>query len=447
MTRAARPAGLGRLRLRLTAWYVATFGAILLLLGGGLFAVVRHQLARQLDDSLRDATTELERAARIREMEASAARGQVVDAVDELHIPDRTLLLFAPDGRPVKPGSAEPWLVAVARDAAARGEVNATRRLPHEHELRLHAERFRLGSGATMIAVAVADEVELEDRYASLIVAFGGAALAALVLVAAGGWLLVRKSTAPVERTMEQMRRFMADAAHELRTPITVLRSRAEVALQRSRGEEGYVAALRGIEAESERLGRLVDDLLTLARADADERPIERTRLYLDDVVADAAGAARALAQAKGVALDVDQFDEAPVVGDPALLRQLAMILLDNAIKFTGAGGRVSVRVGTVDGRPTLVVSDTGEGIGPDQLPRIFDRFYRGDDARTRGAASEARSGAGLGLSIARWIADVHGASIHVSSQPAEGTRVSVELPQAPPAPALEPRPAPATVG
>lgn len=246
---------------------------------------------------------------------------------------------------------------------------------------------------------------------------------------------------------MEQMRRFMADAAHELRTPITVLRSRAEVALQRSRGEEGYVAALRGIEAESERLGRLVDDLLTLARADADERPIERTRLYLDDVVADAAGAARALAQAKGVALDVDQFDEAPVVGDPALLRQLAMILLDNAIKFTGAGGRVSVRVGTIDGRPTLVVSDTGEGIGPDQLPRIFDRFYRGDDARTRGAASEARSGAGLGLSIARWIADVHGASIHVSSQPAEGTRVSVELPQAPPAPALEPRPAPATVG
>ena len=434
---APRPAGLGRLRLRLTAWYVATFGAILLLLGGGLFSVVRHQLARQLDDSLRDATTELERAARIREMEASAARGQVVDAVDELHIPDRTLFLFDAGGRAVKPASAPAWLVALAREADSRGEVNSTRRLRHEHHLRIHAERFRLGSGATMVAVATADEVELEDRYAALIVAFGGAALAALVLVAAGGWLLVRKSTAPVERTMAHMRRFMADAAHELRTPITVLRSRAEIALQRSRGEEGYVAALRGIEAESERLGRIVDDLLTLARADADERPVDRARLYLDDVVADAAGAARAMAQAKGVALDVDEFEEAPVSGDSSLLRQLAMIVLDNAIKFTAAGGRVSVRVGSPGGRPTLVVEDTGTGISPDELPLIFDRFYRGDVARTRGAAAEARTGAGLGLSIARWIAEVHDASIHVASQPGDGTRVTVEFPVAPAAAAI----------
>jgi signal transduction histidine kinase len=442
---ASRPAGLGRLRLRLTAWYVATFGVILLLLGGGLFLVVRHQLARQLDDSLRDATAELERAARIREMEASAARGQVVDAVEELRIPDRTLFLLDAMGRPVKPASAPDWLVALARDAEARGEVNATRRLRHEHHLRVHAERFRLGGGATMVAVATADEVELEDRYAALIVAFGGAALVALVLVAGGGWLLVRKSTAPVERTMEHMRRFMADAAHELRTPIAVLRSRAEVALQRSRGEEGYVVALRGIEAESLRLGRIVDDLLMLARADADERPVERARLFLDDVVADAAAAAGAMAQAKGVAVDVEEFEEAAVIGDAALLRQLAMILLDNAIKFTEPGGHVSVRVGMLDGRPTLVVADTGRGIGAEQLPRIFDRFYRGDAARTRGAAAEASTGAGLGLSIARWIAEAHGASIRVASETGSGTRVSVDFPPAPPAapatPRIEPRP------
>src|SRR6185437_6804768 len=112
---------------------------------------------------------------------------------------------------------------------------------------------------------AVADKVELEDRYASLIATFGAAAAAALLLVVAGGWFLVRKSTAPVERTIEHMRRFMADAAHELRTPLTVVRSRADVALQQPRSPAEYAEALRGIERESRRLGSIVDDLLILA--------------------------------------------------------------------------------------------------------------------------------------------------------------------------------------
>src|SRR5438477_17645 len=162
---------LAQLRLRLTAWYAATFCGILALLGGGLFLVVRHQLSRPL------------------------------------------------------------------------------------------------------VAIVVGNNVELQDRYAALIAAFGGAGLAALLLVAAGGWLLVRKSTAPVEATIEHMRRFMADAAHELRTPLTVLRSRAEVTLQQPRDAATYVAALGGIEREAKRLGSIVEDLLILARADAGERP------------------------------------------------------------------------------------------------------------------------------------------------------------------------------
>ena len=278
-----------------------------------------------------------------------------------------------------------------------------------------------------MVAVAVADKVELEDRYAALIATFGAAAAAALLLVVVGGWFLVRKSTAPVERTIEHMRRFMADAAHELRTPLTVLRSRAEVALQQPRLAGDYQEALLGIEREAKRLGSIVEDLLILARADAGERPIARERVYLDDLTLDAAGAARVVAQAKGVAVELEEFDEAPVQGDPTLLRQMVMILLDNAVKFTAQGGRVRVRVGSPADRPTLVVEDTGVGIAPEQLPHVFERFYRGDPARTRGNGG-APDGAGLGLSIAKWIADAHGAEIALASELGAGTRVSVRF-------------------
>src|SRR5256885_4957901 len=267
---------LARLRLGLTAWYLATFGAILVLLGAGLFVVIGRQFAQQLDDSLHDATVEVERAARIREMESRTARGQVVDAVEELHIPDGSLCLFSGGAEPVTPARTPQWIALAARDALHAGSVQREQDPHRGNTLRLRAERFTLASGAPMVAVAVADKVELEDRYAALIATFGAAAAAALLLVVVGGWFLVRKSTAPVERTIEHMRRFMADAAHELRTPLTVLRSRAEVALQQPRAASEYEEALRGIESETKRLGTLVEDLLILARADARERPIVR---------------------------------------------------------------------------------------------------------------------------------------------------------------------------
>jgi signal transduction histidine kinase len=414
-----------RLRLRLTIWYVATFGLIILLLGAGLFAVIRYQLSQQLDSSLHSATQELVRAARIREVEAAGARGRVIDAVDELNIPDRTLYLLDPHGNPVKPDSAADWIKGAAREAAASGQITLERDVPHEETLRLHARSFRLASGQTLVAVAVADQIELEDRYADLIAAFAAAASAALVLVAAGGFLLVRKSTAPIERSMIFMRRFMADAAHELRTPITVLRARVDVALQQPRDADHYVSALQSVEAEARRLGGIVDSLLVLARADSGEREVARERFFLDDVAIDAAGAERVVARLKGVEVTVEEFEEAPIVGDPALIRQLIMILLDNAVKFTDSGGEVRVRVSIHEGVPTFVVQDTGIGISSEDLSRVFQRFFRGETARSRS------DGAGLGLSIARWIAREHGAEISLTSEPGQGTRVVVTFPRA----------------
>jgi signal transduction histidine kinase len=411
-----------RIRRQLTAWYVVTFLIILALLGGGLFVIIRGQLSSQLDDSLRSATTELARAARIREKESASAQGQVVDAVDELHIPERQLFLLMTSGVPVKPAVADGWIRNAAVRAATAGRVDEDRELPGERTLRLHAEQFALASGASMVAVAVADKVELEDRYAALIGVFGAAAMVALVLVALGGSILVGKSAAPVERTMEQMRQFMADAAHELRAPITVLRSRAEIALQQPRDRESYVLTLQGVESESIRLGRIVDDLLILARADAGDRPIERKNFLLDEVALDAATAAGSVAQSRQVGVIIGDLDHALVEGDSNLVRQLVMILLDNAIKFTPPDGEVRLRVVASDGRVTLVVDDSGIGISSEQLPHVFDRFYRGDPARGRS------EGAGLGLSIARWIADAHRAEIEIDSAPGRGTRVEVRF-------------------
>jgi signal transduction histidine kinase len=289
--------------------------------------------------------------------------------------------------------------------------------------VRVHAERFTGATGGVLVAAVAADRVELEDQFASLIRAFAAAALAALLLVGGGGYLLVRQSTAPIEGSLDQMRRFMADAAHELRTPITTLRTRAEVAVAADRDPTRDATTLEAVAREAARLGDIAGDLLTLARADAGERPVARESLFLDDAVAGAVDTVRALADSKGVRLDVARFEEAPIVGDPALIRQLLLIVLDNAIKFTAAGGSVRLETATQHGRAEVVVQDSGIGIPADQLRHVFERFYRGDAARREA------EGAGLGLAIARWIADAHGARIELQSEPGNGTRVRVSFP------------------
>jgi len=192
-----------------------------------------------------------------------------------------------------------------------------------------------------------------------------------------------------------------------------------------------YAEALNGIAQEAERVGNIVGDLLTLARADAGERAIERVPFYLDDVVVDATSSARVLAERQGVTIFAERFEEAPVVGDAALVRQLVVILLHNAVKFTVAGGTIRLSVGVTSGHPTLVVEDDGIGIAADQLPRVFERFYRATETLARDDDPHAKTGAGagLGLSIARWIADAHDATIAIESTVNVGTRVTVQFP------------------
>jgi len=249
---------LARLRLQLTLWYGGVFTLILVLLGGGVFFAVRRQLSRQLDASLRSATVALQRAARIREVERAQAKGPVMDAVGELHIPDRMLFLLDSTGTPLIPDKAPGWVQQAARDAAVNGQSDLDRSEPGDREVRLHAQRFTGGRGTVYIAAVATDRLELESRYASLIEVFGAAAFVAMLLVAGGGYVLVRQSTAPIERSMVHMRRFMADAAHELRTPVTLLRTRAEVALGEDRDARRDADTLRAVVREVERMGVIV---------------------------------------------------------------------------------------------------------------------------------------------------------------------------------------------
>lgn len=415
---------LALLRRRLTAWYAVTLGTIVLLLGSGLFVAIRQQIASQLDASLVMATDAVLRATNIREAEERSASGAVMDAVGELRIPDRVLYLFDGSALPLVPAAAPRRITDAAIRALRDSAALETLRIPDDRVLRVYARRFTSAhSHRLYVAVAVADQVELEDRYAALIVAFGAAALVALVLFAAGGSFLTRKSVEPVERTMSYMRRFMADAAHELRTPLAVVRGRAEVALADSPDPVRQREALAAIEREAVRLGRIVEDLLLLARSDSGGWTVNMKRIFLDDVVSDAVGAASTLATRGGVTLSLKQFEEAAIEGDEALVRQLVMIILDNAIKFTPDGGSVTVSVTDGPQGSVVTVSDTGAGIPADQIGHVFERFYRGDAARSRS------EGAGLGLSIAEWICDVHKARLTLNSSSGRGTVAEVRFP------------------
>jgi signal transduction histidine kinase len=225
-----------------------------------------------------------------------------------------------------------------------------------------------------------------------------------------------------LEQAYRAQKQFVGDASHELRAPLTAIQGNLELL---ERHPEMNVCerreALREANREARRLTQLVADLLALARADAGV-PIRHERVELDRVVLDVLGESRHLVQ--GQLLSLDAIEPVQVVGDPDRLKQLTLILVDNAIKYTPESGSVSVSLRRNDHAAMLEVHDTGIGIAQSDLPRVFERFYRADPARRRDVG-----GTGLGLSIARWIAEQHGADICLSSEPGRGTRVLVRFP------------------
>jgi two-component system sensor histidine kinase CiaH len=275
-----------------------------------------------------------------------------------------------------------------------------------------------------------------------------------VVLVAFGfGTIYARRALVPIRNSLtaqrialRRQRDFAADASHELRTPLTVIRSSVDHLRRNAKQPVEKVGdALADIDAEVSHLTSMVEDLLLLARSDSGAVTLEHLPVELDDVASEAAAAMAATAQARNVRLVVDP-EPAPAVGDPARLRQLVMILVDNAIRHSPTGGEVRIVVRAAAGAAgappsmTLAVEDDGPGVRAEDAPHIFDRFWR--------APGAPDGGTGLGLAIARWIAEGHGGRITVTGRPEGGARFEVRIPGRPDRPAAAtPSPAGSPVG
>ena len=292
----------------------------------------------------------------------------------------------------------------------------------------------------------------------------------ALLLAGIGGYFLARKSLAPVaamasqarhmgaenlhdrlevpnrrdelgqlaisvnqllerlEKSFELQRRFVADASHELRTPVAILRGETEVTLSKpDRPPAEYRETLSILRDESQRLAHIVEDLFTLTRADAGQYPLTRRELYLDELASDVLHHARSLAIAKDIILSSSIDPELPLEADESLLRRMLLNLLDNAIKYAPEGGTVSLCCKKLDRQYVVSVTDTGPGIPTDIQPRIFERFFRADKTRSRSEGDTG--GAGLGLSIARWIAEAHHGRLELARSDSSGSTFTAYLP------------------
>jgi len=231
-----------------------------------------------------------------------------------------------------------------------------------------------------------------------------------------------------LERSFAALRRFTADASHELKTPLTVVRAGVERAITRPDTAPETLAALEETLQEVNRMTELLDSLLTLARADEGRAELHREPVDLRQILEEAGETGELLAEHAGVGIDIRLPAEPVVVSvDRSRVRQLALNLIENAVKYTPRGGQVSVELGSSNGRAVFTVADTGIGIAPGDLPHVFDRFWRADSARTR---TSERAGTGLGLAICKWIAEAHGGTIEVQSRPGRGTTFTVGLPR-----------------
>ena len=480
-------------RLRLTAWYAALLLLVLIALGISVEALAHNRLQADVDRRLESTAKDIgggiqQRLATwsfnsepvrfediVPYLGSFASRGLIVQITD-------------PSGRVVRGSEYAPETPLVPEDPAPTGNPRVVTTTWNDDQMRAvhYPVTVKDSSGNLWYigAVIVGERLNtMQETLGSLRQVLIVASGLGLLLALAGGWVMAGRALRPVDQvtaaaariaagdgtsaslvarlpvppaddelarlsstfnamldrlqaSFRAQERFVADASHELRTPLTAIRGNVDVLSRQTRNGSrmlmtGDLApALEDIRAESDRMRRLLDDLLLLARSDAGEgsRPFpisQKGAVSLDSIARDAVRSAGSLAQ--GQILELEAPRPVIVEGDPDRLRQLIMILLDNAIRHTSPGGHVRVAVASGgDGTARIAVRDDGEGIAAEHLPHLFERFYRADGARGR-----ASGGTGLGLAIARAICRAHGGEIEVRSTPGQGATFIATLPAA----------------
>jgi heavy metal sensor kinase len=451
-------------RVRLTLTYVGALMAVIAIYGGVVYASVRSNLSQALDQRLLD---DFEWPKQMAAEILSLLRGER-ELFDE------------------NSGEGSPWLQVWSENGdELLGNTRTARTNPIEEakELATMADGkiytletppFRILTGkrrvgnVTLVIQVAASEKPMQDSLRQLLFVMLLGLPLAVVVAGLGGYTLARGALAPVDRMAEQartitaerlterlpvdnpndefgrlatvfnqtltrlessfdqMRRFTADASHELRTPLTAMRSVGEIGLRAKREPAEYREIIGSMLEEVDRLSLLVDRLLTLSRADTGESVLAMDRVDLGQLAEEVTAQLDVLAEEKQQSLSLTVDGPSSCVGDRMVLRQALLNLVDNAIKYSPIGGRISVRVSrSAEGAAMLDVSDTGPGIPAEQQQRVFDRFYRVDRSRSR----ENGGGTGLGLSIARWAVEVNGGQLTLENRNEPGATFRITLP------------------
>lgn len=460
------------IRARLTLWYTSLLTLTILLLGGIAYGLLGYSLARDIDSALQGVALALAE---------QSTRGSSPSVPADIDAIFRRFFGISPWDRYVE--RRHPWSDRAPQESPSRAE-----RLP----LSPHALNRAAGGLATFETLeglgpypirVLTHPVREAGRVTSLIqvgMSLGSVSMTrrrfllvmaavlplAMLLAGGGGWLLARRALKPVDHMTEaarrlsaehlderlgttgtgdeldrlattlndmlgrldmafrQIRQFSADASHELQTPLTILKGELEVALRTPRTPDEYRRVLTSALEESERIARLVEGLLLLSRADAGVLRMDRQAVDLAHLVAEVCEQTQVLADAHGVTLDLGSIAPLTIQGDRAHLRRLLLNLVDNSIKYTPACGHVTLVLQKDGEWAALRVADTGIGLSPEEQERIFQRFYRAP-----AAISQGEEGSGLGLCIARSIAEAHGGRIQVDSVPGRGSTFTVFLP------------------
>lgn len=453
------------IRVRLTLWYVLTFGSLLIAFSTYIYSSLSSEMRRRFDASLLRNAKAI--ATHFNEIVVrNNVTGGADRAIREFREGREAIAIFREDQLLASTGEDVTTAIAAMKVLDA-SESHSEPLFATESEMnkRLVVVPFQEGGQNYRVAILEPlDKLEGEIGRMRNIILFG--LPAALALTALGGFFLARKSLAPIVTISEQaehigaqnlherlrvrnpddelgrlaevfnallsrldtsfrvMREFMADASHELRTPITIIHGEAEVSLSQNLTSGEYRQSLGVIRDQSRRMAHIVSDMLALARADSGEHRLRVEELYLNDLVEECCRAAKSLALKKGLRLNYKLDEDISLRGDEELLKRMVVNLLDNAIRYTPAEGSVYVTLTTEQSRARLVVADTGIGIPPESVGRVCDRFYRVDDTRAR-----ASGGSGLGLSIVKLAAESHGGSVDLISQPGHGSTFTVFLP------------------
>ncbi len=461
-------------RGRLTLWYVSALALILALFGIAVYVMLSRALHRRVDQALRStieiSITSLTHDTQEGQSPPSAAQSTAA----ELSHPQQAMMIFDDSGQLLATHPGEEDLQIQLPDRTTIPDADVTLYTVQNGgngntNHRIAVRRVTIPPAGTPYIILASQPLKsVEDELESLREILYFAAPIVLLVAGFGGWFLARQGLAPVtamarsarqigagsldqklpvvnprdelgqlattfndllarlNAAFEEQRRFMADASHELRNPLSVMSTAAGVTLKKEhRAEEEYREALQMVAEQTRRLSRIVNDMFMLARADAGQYPLRKRTLYLNDLLEEVARAGVVLGSDRRASVQVTNLPEAVFHGDEDLLRQMLLNLVDNAVKFTPSEGAVTLSLERRKDEYLLSVADAGPGIPAEARHHIFERFYRADRARTRAEDG----GAGLGLAIARWIARAHDGDIELDDSGTTGTKFIIRLP------------------